>query len=229
VYLQNTTLISLSGPGGTVTTGGSASGTVADSGAARSGRGSGPGGGGQMMRVASTRQVVETPASAVTGYQVAAGDPTAQVTWRALDRARTALSASVLVKAPVADTATFGTGEWDVGGAVGVSQRLTDRTLGGLDAAYWHLGDMPTLVFRDLVSGTASIAYVSPSGWGGGLSLSAATASIEGYDGAAWLGAYLAHAAGGGSWSVSGSVGLTETTPDLTLGLAWRARLLRGS
>jgi hypothetical protein len=106
---------------------------------------------------------------------------------------------------------------------------LTDRTLAGLDAAYWHLGDMPTLAFRDLVSGTASVAYVSPSGWGGGLSLSASTASIEGYDGAAWVGAYLAHVASGGSWSVSGSVGLTETTPDLTLGLAWRARLLRGS
>jgi hypothetical protein len=228
VYLQNTTLISLAGPGGTVPTGGSASGAVADSGAARKGRGDGRDGGAPMMRVASTRQIVETPASAVTGYQIAVGDPTAQVTWRALDGASTALSASVVVKVPVADTATFGTGEWDVGGTVGASQRLAARTFVGLDAAYWHLGDLETLAFRDVVSGTASLVYLSPSGWGGGVGVSAATASMDGYDGGAWVSAHLSHVAGSGSWSVHGGVGLTETTPDLTLGLAWRVRVPPG-
>ena len=227
VYLQNSTLISISGPAGSMPTGGSSSGAVADSGAARKGREDGQGGGGQRMGISASRAEVEVPGSAVTDYALAVGDPTAQLTWRALDGRSTAAWVSLQAKAPVADTATFGTGQWDVGGAIGVSRRLGTRAMAGLEVAYWHLGDLEALDFSDPVYGTATLTYLGASGWGGGLSLTGGTAALEGYDGAAWVGLHLSRSAGAASWGLTGSIGLTETTPDLTLGLSWRVPLRR--
>lgn len=226
VYLQNSTLISVSSPGGGLPTGGSASGVVADSTAARKGREGG--GRGPAAGVAAAASPVEVPSSAVTGYKTALGDPTMQVAWRAIDGGGTGVTASLLAKAPVADTATFGTGEWDVGAGLAVNRWIGRSLVVGLDATYWHLGDMPTLSFRDPVSGTANITYYGAGGWGGGLSVSASTSALETYAGPAWVGAHLVRNSERGGWGLNAALGLTETTPDVSVGLTWRVRLAGG-
>lgn len=224
VYFQNTTLISLSGPGGRLPTGGSSSGAVADSGAARKGRGSGGDRVGLMLAAAG----VDVPSSAATGYDAAVGDPTMQVTWRAIDAGGTSVSASALAKAPVADTTTFGTGAWDFGIAMGIARWLGRSLVVGLDATYWRLGDMPTLAFRDPVSGSASVTYYGSPTWGAGLSASGSTSAMDGYDGPAWIGAHLVHGSGPRRWGVNAAVGLSETAPDVSVGLTWSVRLTGG-
>jgi hypothetical protein len=226
VHLQNTTLVSLSGHGGGLPTGGSSSGAVADTGSARKRR-SGSGDAMQPMRAFAAMGPVEVPSTAVTGYEAAVGDPTAQLAWRALSGQRTALGVSLLAKVPVADTSSFGTGQWDVGSSIAVSQGLGDRGVLGLDLTYWKLGDLSTLDFRDPVYASASLAYLRANGWGGGLSLSAGTSSLDGYDGPVWVGGYISRASRGrSSWSLGGTVGLSETTADFTLGVTWRIRAL---
>ena len=228
VYFQNTTLVSLSGPGGRLPTGGSSSGVVADSGAARKGRQNGGGGPAMMVSAATgTAADVDVPSSAVTGYESAVGDPTMQASWRAIDQGGTAVTASAFAKAPVADTATFGTGEWDVGGGIGIARWFGRSLVLGLDVAYSHLGDMPALDFQNPVAGTASVTYYSSSDWGLGVSASGSTSALEGYDGPAWIGAHVVRGTGPAGWGLSAAVGLTETTPDVSVGLTWRVRLAK--
>ncbi|MGE3527612.1 MAG: hypothetical protein AB7I33_16975, partial [Gemmatimonadales bacterium] len=123
VTMQNSTLITSSGRMG-VPTGGSSSGIVADSGAARKGRDGGGGGGmmGTGPSFSSGRVVV--PSSAATSYEFAVGDPTAQLSVRAVDGLRTLVSFSGSVKFPVSDTASYGTGEWDYGAGMSLSQNV---------------------------------------------------------------------------------------------------------
>ncbi|MGE5230768.1 MAG: hypothetical protein ACM3NS_03440 [Deltaproteobacteria bacterium] len=226
VYLQNSTLIALSGPGGSIPTGGSFAGIVADTGAARGRRGSAITG--RAAAPALAQGKVAVPSSAVTGYRAAVGDPVGELSVRAVNTHNTALSVSVLAKAPVADTATFGTGQWDVAAGIGVSQRIGARMTAGVDVKYWHLGDLPDLDFRDPVYGTATIGYLGERGWGGGATFSAGSSALEGYDGPAWIGGYLSRSSAAGTWGLHGAVGLTETTPDFTLGLSWSVRLAQG-
>ena len=229
VYLQNTSLVSLSGPGGAIPTGGSSSGVVADSGAARKGRGGAGGAAGASgMSTRLAQSAVEVPSSALTGYRAAVGDPTVEVSWRAVDAYRTGVTISLLAKAPVADTATFGTGRWDVASRVGLAQRVSRRLTAGLEVAYWHLGDLTTLDFRDPIYGTASVGYRGDGGWGGGLTFSAGSSALDGYDGPVWIGGHASRGSAGGGWGINGAVGLSETTLDFTLALSWRVRLLRG-
>ena len=227
VHVQNTTLVSLSGPGGRLPTGGSSSGVVADSGAARKGR-SGGGDGMRAVRAQAAMGEVEVPSSAVTGYEASVGDPTAQLAWRALNGQRTGLSVSLLAKVPVADTGSFGTGQWDVGSSIAVSQALRGQGRLGLDLTYWKLGDLSTLDFRDPVYGSASVSYLKPNAWGGEISLSAGTSSLDGYNGPIWVGGSIARVSRRGSWAMGGAVGLSETTPDFTVSLTWKVNLIAG-
>jgi hypothetical protein len=227
VHVQNTTLVSLSGFGGRLPTGGSSSGVVADSGAARKRRSAG-GYGMNAVRAPAAMGRIEVPASAVTGYQTSVGDPTAQLAWRALNGHRMRLSVSVLAKVPVADTGSFGTGQWDVGSSIAISQALGDRGVLGLDLTYWKLGDLSTLDFRDPLYGTGSVSYLEPNGWGGGISLGAGTSSLGGYNGPIWVGAFIAQVSRRGSWEMAGTVGLSETTPDLTISLTWKVDVIAG-
>jgi len=227
VHVQNTTLVSLSGPGGRLPTGGSSSGVVADSGAARKGR-SGGGDGMRAVRAQAAMGEVEVPSSAVTGYEASVGDPTAQLAWRALNGQRTGLSVSLLAKVPVADTGSFGTGQWDVGSSIAVSQALRGRGRLGLDLTYWKLGDLSTLDFRDPVYGSASVSYLKPNAWGVEINLSAGTSSLDGYNGPIWVGGSIARVSRRGSWAMGGTVGLSETTPDFTVSLTWKVDLIAG-
>jgi hypothetical protein len=220
LHYQNTTLVNATGTGH-IPTGGSSSGTVADSGEARGHRGDSP------MGRGSSHGAVDVPASAVTGYEAAVGDPTVSLSWRSRGTGATSFGLGGVMKIPVADTAAFGTGEWDVGVTAGASHRLGGRFLLGVDLAYWRLGDLEDLELRDPVYGTASLAYLSANRWGTTILVSGGTAVLRGFDAPISVGAALHRLAGATSWSLLSTVGLTETAPDLTVGLLWRVRLAR--
>jgi hypothetical protein len=205
----------LSGPRG-IPTGGSSSGAVADTGASRERRGDGM----PTLR----RTPVSVPSSAAAGYQIAVGDPTAQLAWRLLGGPGPWITASAIVKVPVADTATFGTGRWDAGTGLTLGY-VAGRTMLALDLTYWKLGDMPALHFRDPVNATASVDFPVRSEWGAGIMLSAGTAALPGYEGPVSVGGRVVRASGGAAWALSGTVGITETVADFSLGLAWRVGL----
>lgn len=217
VHLQNTTLVAGSSAGH-IPTGGSSSGTVADSGAHHGG------GGGHDM--AQSRSRVEVPGSAATGYQSAIGDPDLGVRWQGVRGRTTGVSLGAAVKLPLADTSTFGTGQWDVGAQMSVDHSFGGRVWAALDLSYWVLGDLPDLELRDPVSGMVSVGYLGRSGWGWSLLGHAGSPIVDGFDGTASLGGSLTRVAGGRSgWALMSLVGLTETTPDLTVGLSWSLRL----
>jgi hypothetical protein len=205
---QNTELVTQSSLGG-MPSGGPISGMVSDSGR-RAGRRGG------------TRMTV--PATAVPGYAAALGDPTAMLTARVFDGPRAALTAGLGVKAPLADTASFGTGEWDAGASLGLTLHPAARTLVGIDASYWHLGDLPTLDFRDPILGTVSLSHVF-SGWGATFAFSAGTSALRGYEAPVTVGASLHRLATRMLWGVTATVGLTETVPDLSVSASWRLPL----
>lgn len=224
-HLQNGTLVAGTGLGH-VPTGGSSSGTVSDTGAARH-RGSREGMGRGDLGPELSHGVVEVPASAADGYEAAVGDPLLGASWRAEAGRGTLVAVGATVKVPVADTATYGTGEWDFGANVAVSRRLARGLLLGLDLAWWRLGDMDDLELRDPVYGTASLGYLSERGWGGSLMASGGSSVLAGYDPPFSVGAGVHRISGSQSWGLLATLGLTETAPDFTLGGLWSVRLTR--
>lgn len=132
---------------------------------------------------------------------------------------------SVGVKIPATDTASFGTGEWDFGGTVGVSRLLGNAMLLSADLSYWHLGDPPELEVTDPLMASVGVAYLSLSGWAASLAFSGARSIIEGFSDAYFLNGGLTRVWSRSAVGVSTSVGFTESTPDFTLGVNWRVRL----
>jgi hypothetical protein len=223
VYLQNSTLVAGSATGH-IPTGGSSSGTVADSG--RSRQGGAHGGMGSGSLVALSHGAVEVPASAAGEYQTALGDPLLSLWWRTRGRG-TNVGLGATVKLPVADTASFGTGAWDVGAGAALSHAVGGGFLLGLDVAYWRMGDLETLELRDPVYGSVSLGYLGSGGWGGMLVASGGTTMVEGFDGPLSIGGGVHRISGDRSWSVLSTLGLSETSPDFSLGLLWSVRLSR--
>jgi hypothetical protein len=235
LLVQNTTLLT-SSSGGMLPTGGTESAAVADSVASRSGHGDGRGTGNldvtgaTLFGVEGTPVVadgqVEVPTTALTGYRAVVGDPTVSVNL-ALGRAsRTRVLLGVGAKVPVADSASFGTGEWDVGGSVSVSRRLGSSVLFGLDVSYWHLGDLAALDLRDPVLASASLAYLSLSGWVTSAAVMGARSVIEGFGDTYLVSAGVSKVGSAGAVGVTASLGLSETAPDLACGITWRLGLL---
>ncbi len=227
LYSQNTTLIAGTGTG-PVPTGGSSSGAVADSVAARGGNHQG----GMRQGIAATPALlsshsVEVPSTAVTGYELAAGDPLVSMSIALTGTSPVSLTLGAGVKLPFTDTTSFGTGEWDYGGSASLSYRLGYTSSLGVNLGYWHLGDLPNLELNDPLMGSVSFAYLSPSGWGGLLSLSGATSAIPEFAAPAYAGATITRVSGAGTVGLHASVGLTESAPDFTLGVSWRVGLAR--
>lgn len=210
VVAQNTPLVTASGMGG-LPSGGSFGGMVSDSGS------SGPMGG---MR----RRGLAVDPSAARGYAAAVGDPLAHATVQLLRASRVSVRVGAAVKAPLADTATYGTGRWDAGLSVGTTARLGAAVFLDLDASWWRLGDMAEVDFNDpfLVSMSLDRLF---GAWSLGVHGSAATAALSGYQVPALVGASLVHGAARRGWGVSVSAGLTETAPDVMVGLTWRLRM----
>lgn len=214
-YFQNSTLVAGSGTG-YIPTGGSSGQAVADSGAARKGRGSGG------MAMALAADPVDVPASATGDYQFAVGDPIGSVSARVIGTARTSVSLSGFVKVPVTDTASFGTGAWDGGAGVSVLQNVGRGTFLGLDVSYWELGDTPDLPLGGTLLGSGSLTTLLGDRWALGVSASAATAVVEGFDPPVSVGASINRLGSGGGWGIFASAGLTETAADVSVGMSWR-------
>ncbi len=230
VFLQNTTLVASSGSM-LLPTGGSSGGTVAESSAARGGRGGDSGRGSLIVYDPSLQVVqdpgdgaVDVPTTAVTGYQAHLGDPTfgANV---ALNGGGFGLLIGAGVKAPVTDTASFGTGAWDFGGSVSLSYRFGYAAVVSVDAGYWRMGDLPQLDLQDPVLLSASVSHLSLSGWGFSASLYSATSVIDGYPSSTSVSLGVLRVGARQSVGVTAGVGFTDTTPDFMFGVNWRFRL----
>ena len=226
LYSQNTTLISGAGTG-PIPTGGPSSGIVADSVAARGGNHQG----GMRQEMATpallANHSVEVPSTAVTGYELALGDPLVSMSITLTGASPASLTLGAGVKLPLTDTTSFGTGEWDYGGTASLSYRLGYTSSLGINLGYWHLGDLPNLALNDPLMGSVSFAYLAPSGWGGLLSVSGSTSAIPEFAAPAYAGATITRVTGRGTLGLHASVGLTESAPDFTLGVSWRVGLVR--
>jgi len=212
VWAQDSRLVTSRGVGAIPTGGVRAGRAVSDSGAM-----------GSHGRMAGVGRV-EPPADALTGFETAIADPLVQLTASLVGTDRVALRLTGSAKLPLADTSGFGTGEWDVGGGFGASLYF-GRSFLGLDAAYWHFGDLDELELRDVASASASFGRVSPSGWGWLGTVRATTTIIDGYPPPVSIGAGVSRARGRGVLGLSLSVGLTELSPDVAVGTFWTVRL----
>ena len=212
VQMQNSALVTTSGSSW-IPTGGSYRGMVADSGAARgSGRGSG------------TMQPLEVPTTAVTSYTTALGDPTAQASVRIGTLVRN-LTLRAGAKAPVTDTAGFGTGQWDFGAGASLSYMIGRGGFLGADLGWWHVGDLPGLDLQNPVWGTVAGGATLAPGWAGLVSASGGTSALAGYDAPWSAGAGVSRLVGATMVGVNASVGLSQTAPDLSVTVSWRVRL----
>lgn len=172
--------------------------------------------------------VLPAPAEPM-GWTSGVGDPLARVSFsllRAGSRAP-AVSVSGAFKVPVASVESgLGTGEWDYGAGLSVSQVLS-RTLIMVDVSYWKLGDLPGLPLGDPLSYSLSIGQLFR---GGRLSVSGSilgsTQILEETAPPRSIGVLVSYLASTRrSVVVGGSVGLTETAPDLSVWIGWRLAL----
>lgn len=220
LLLQNSTVITSSGSGGTLPSGGSSAGTVGGHGR----RGGGQSGGGSGGPVALRR--VEVPASAFTDYRAAIGDPLVSASAQVLRRGSLGLGIGAAAKVPLADTAHFGTGEWDLGVNASASVRVGSSTLIGVDAAWWYLGDLPELDFDNPFSGSVSLTHVRAARWAVSGFLRASTPAVPGFAAPATAGGGLAWLSRRSAIGFEAAVGLTETSPDLSVSAYWRVQVL---
>jgi hypothetical protein len=209
VILQNSTLLTAAASTW-IPSGGAYGSVVADSGAARGSR-----------RGSGAQQPLEVPATAVTGYAAALGDPTAQIAMR-IGAAGRSLTLRAAAKAPVADTASFGSGRWDFGAGASLAYALGSSAFLGADLSWWRLGDPPELDFRNPLFGSVSAGAVLAAGWAGLVSFSGGTSPLAGYDAPYSVGTSVSRLAGGAVVGLSTSVGLTETAPDVSVAMSWR-------
>lgn len=163
--------------------------------------------------------------------ELAVGDPVGRLDVKLWDErgALPAVRAVAVAKAPLADVDRgFGTGEWDYGGGLSLA-KAAGRIFLFADATYWVWGDMPGLELKDAVAYGFSVGV--PLGglrWGLFGSVSGSTAVVEGVDPPVQVGLGLTRALESGrSLSANAAVGLTESSPDVTLSLGWMLPLGR--
>lgn len=157
------------------------------------------------------------------------GDPTFRVE-AALTRPgsstwRVALGAGM--KPPLADPERgFGTGAWDAGVDLSVARRLGSIFVFA-DAGYWTLGNMDAIELLDPVTYAAGIGHTLPGGTVGLLaSVSGSSRILEGTDPPLEAGAGVSfRLSPRRSLSASVAVGLTESSPDVSLAAGWSVEL----
>ena len=117
----------------------------------------------------------------------------------------------------------FGTGAWDGGVGLAVSQRLVPWFLFG-EAMHWWLGDMDDLRLQNALSYSASVGRAFRDGRIGTLAtLSGYTAIIDGTDPPLQAALGISYQPGPGRYSLSLSttVGLTESVPGWSAAVGW--------
>jgi len=178
---------------------------------------------GSVLGDAGTEETVTGASGPV--YKFALGDPLAHLSLSVLRGLKTSLTVGIGAKIPVADTAAYGTGSWDVGASVSASRSLGWRTLVSIDVSYWHLGDLPTLDLRDATMGSASVARLFSPGWAGSVFVSGARSVVSGLEDVYYVGVSLNRLNGSRALGITASFGLTESAPDFTAGIHWRIGL----
>jgi len=108
---------------------------------------------------------------------------------------------------------------------VSFTQHAGANVFVGLDVAYWHLGDPPTLDFRDPVAATVSASDVFANTWGASVFVTGGSSALRGYEAPVSLGATITRLDRGRLWGLTATVGFTETVPDLSIGVSWRIGL----
>lgn len=222
VIYQTSPWVSYSVVGG-VPSGGPQQGAV---GGSRNGPGSGGQGGGR--RRGSDPIVLPDTA---TYADVGVGDPSlrADLVLRRGLSSGPGIRLAGSVKAPIADVDRgFGTGAWDGALGLALSQRIERWFLFG-EAMYWWMGDMDDLVLQNAVAYGVSLGRSLRGGRIGLLaSLSGYAASIVEEINPPLQGALgLSYTFGDGRYGLTASTsfGFTESTPDASIALGWRASL----
>ncbi|PWN06541.1 hypothetical protein [Rhodohalobacter mucosus] len=217
--VQSTPWVSYA-PAGNLPTGGTQSGEVK-----RSGKGSGSGSGGQGGRN-QTVMLVDTTSYSRTSFS----DPSVSLSVNLLRRysSQTFVYLNTQLKIPVSDPASgYGTGAWDGGAGLAMSKGIGASFMLFTDLMYWWMGDMEELPIRNGLSyGIGFGKLFTDTGWTASLALNGFTGIIEGVDPplslSAGAGVRLGEKA---SLNVNAGTGLSESSPDITVGLGWFVNL----
>jgi hypothetical protein len=120
----------------------------------------------------------------------------------------------------------FGTGEWDFGASVSVFKSAGVHSLSG-DLAFWRFGDMDDLVLEDAWAYSAAYGRALASGrWSVVVSASGFSSIIDGHDPPVQVGVGLGRVfSSRGMLTGMLSFGMTDTAPDISVGLGWRVGL----
>jgi hypothetical protein len=162
---------------------------------------------------------------AATGHEGSVSDPVVQAYAQVLQSGHSGIGLSASVKVPLVEAGAYGTGEWDVGGGLSLSRLVGSATMLGLDVSYWHMGDMPDLPLQDGVAGTFTLGRSFGRSWLASASLSGSRSTVAGYEAPWWASLLVSRAGARGILGLTASVGLTDTAPDVTVGVVWRVRL----
>ncbi|NND73221.1 MAG: hypothetical protein HKN43_16730 [Rhodothermales bacterium] len=130
-------------------------------------------------------------------------------------------------KAPVSQPDDgFGTGAWDYSLGVSAMRRLR-RAVVFVDVAYWVLGDMEELSLNNSLSYGLSFGRSLGDGSDTVLaSFSGSTVIVPGTEPALLVGLGLGHSFDSGNGvSANASIGLTESAPNVSVGVGWRIGL----
>jgi len=173
------------------------------------------------------------PSEEGIGSSFGVGDPMfrADVELLAGTSSRPSVRVSAAAKAPLADPDDgFGTGAWDYGVGAAVAARVGQRGTVLADVAYWRFGDLPDLELRDGAGYSLGYGHLLGLGrWSLLGSVAGWTTIIDGAAPPLQLGAGISRLLDTGrSVSLNVGVGLTETAPDLSVGVGWRLSLSAG-
>jgi hypothetical protein len=130
-------------------------------------------------------------------------------------------------KVPVRDTASMGTGAWDVGASASFSLNLGGLTMLGFSGGYMYLGDAPGLDLQNSIMLSTTLSHLTVSGWGFSASVVGASPVIAGFSSSVSLNAGVLRLGSRGNIGFNAGFGLTETAPDMTIGLIWSLELLQ--
>jgi hypothetical protein len=175
----------------------------------------------------SSEGSIEPPETSVTGYELRAGDPTVAFSASAYQGSRAGLLLGLFAKIPVRDTASMGTGAWDMGVSASFSLNLGAMTMLGLSGGYTYMGDPPGLTLQNSIMLSTTISHLTRGGWGLSASVMGASPVIAGFSSSVSLNLGVLRLRSRGGMGVNAGIGLTETAPDFTVGLTWHLGLLR--
>lgn len=215
VWFQNNRLLTSSGWGALPTGGNRAGQAVHDSSVARRLR---------PANETASGLPVSPPEAAITDYAVRIADPLVQVGVEVLSASRLRVTVTAAAKPPVADTADFGTGQWDAAaGAAALYQ--AGRYLVGVDLSYTHFGDLPAVDFRDAGAARLTFGRAPASGWAWAATVAGSTRIIPEFDPPVTVGGSVSRLGRRGVFGFSAGVGVTEMAPDFSVGAFWSIQL----